>query len=474
LKSISNLSRVGAAFMLLSLGACGSSTSGGSNPQAAPTVNSTTPAGGATSVLAASTVSASFSEAMDPASISSSTFKLTSGTAMVPVAGSVAYTGSTAVFTHDAPLAADTTYTATITTGGKNMAGMALATRHTWSFSTGSVVVPPLAPTVVSNIPLDGAGNVMANGVVSVTFSEPMDQATLTNTTFTLTSGTPAVAVAGSVTCASSKAEFMPAAHLSADTTYTATVSVGAMSMLGTAIAASHSWSFTTGSMMPSGNPVNLGMAGGFVILAETKISTVPASVITGNLGISPAAASYITGFSLTADSTNVFSTSPQVTGKVYASDYAVPTPSNLTTAIGDMGLAFTDAAGRAPDVTELGAGNIGGMTLPAGVYKWGTGLLIPTDVTLSGSATDVWIFQIAQDLTLSSAVKIHLAGGALPKNIFWQVAGLVDLGTTSHLEGVLLTQTAVTLRTGASVNGRLLAQSAVSIDGSTVVEPAP
>ena len=199
-----------------------------------------------------------------------------------------------------------------------------------------------------------------------------------------------------------------------------------------------------------------------------------PTSAVTGNLGVSPAAATFITGFSLTADSTNVFSTSPQVTGKVYAADYAPPTPSNLTTAVGDMELAFTDAAGRAPDVTELGAGNIGGMTLAPGVYKWGTGLLIPTDVTLTGSATDVWIFQIAQDLTMSSGAKILLAGGALPKNVFWQVAGLVDLGTTAHFEGVVLTQTSITLRTGASINGRLLAQTAVSIDGSTVVAARP
>ena len=220
-------------------------------------------------------------------------------------------------------------------------------------------------------------------------------------------------------------------------------------------------------------NAVNLGAAGDYVILAKSGISNVPTSAVTGDIGISPAAATYITGFSLTMDSTNVFSTSPQVTGRVYAADYAPPTPSNLTTAVGDMELAFTDAAGRAPDVTELGAGNIGGMTLDPGVYKWGTGLLIPTDVTLTGNATDVWIFQIAEDLTMSSAAQVLLAGGALPKNVFWQVAGLVDLGTTAHCEGVVLTQTSVTLRTGASINGRLLAQTAVDIDGSTVVEPA-
>jgi hypothetical protein len=219
---------------------------------------------------------------------------------------------------------------------------------------------------------------------------------------------------------------------------------------------------------------VNLGMAANYAILAKSGISVVPTSSITGNLGVSPAAATYVTGFALMADSTNVFGTSSQVTGKVYAADDAAPTPSNLTTAVGDMQLAFTDAAGRAPGVTELGAGNIGGKTIAPGVYKWGTGVQVPTDVTLTGKATDVWIFQIAQDLTMSNGTKIVLSGGALPKNIFWQVAGLVDIGTTAHCEGVVLTKTSVALKTGASINGRLLAQTAVTLDTSTVVAPAP
>jgi hypothetical protein len=223
-----------------------------------------------------------------------------------------------------------------------------------------------------------------------------------------------------------------------------------------------------------SSSMVNLRSAGAFAILAKSGISTVPASAVTGDLGLSPAAATFITGFSLIADATNVFATAPQVTGKVYAADYAAPTPSKLTTAVSDMQLAFADAAARTPGVTDLGAGNIGGMTVAPGVYKWGTGLLIPTDLTLTGGATDVWIFQIALDLTVSSAVKVVLAGGALPKNVFWQVAGLVDLGTTAHLEGTVMAQTSITLRTGASINGRLLAQTSVDIDGSTVVEPSP
>jgi hypothetical protein len=215
---------------------------------------------------------------------------------------------------------------------------------------------------------------------------------------------------------------------------------------------------------------VDLGTASQFVILAETGISTVSPSVITGDLGLSPAAATYVTGFSPTLGASGAFSTSSQVTGKIYAADYASPTPTMLTTAIGDMGAAFTAAAGRAPDVTGLGAGSIGGKTLPAGVYRWGTGLLMATDVTLAGSATDVWIFQIAKNLTVSDGAHLVLSGGALPENVFWQVSGNVSLGTTVQFDGTILSQTGITLNTGASITGRLLAQTAVTLDANTIV----
>lgn len=227
-----------------------------------------------------------------------------------------------------------------------------------------------------------------------------------------------------------------------------------------------------TESLLTTSGSVNLGTAGSFVILTKTGVTSVPPAAITGDLGTSPIAAAAITGFALVADSTNVFSTSSQVTGNVYAANYASPTPSKMTTAIGDMEHAFTDAAGRAPGVTELGAGNIGGRTLVAGVYKWSTGVLVPTNVTLEGSSTDVWIFEIAQDLTMSSATSIILHGGARPENVYWQVSGGVVLGTTAHLEGVVLAKTAITLAAGASVRGRLLSQTAVTLISNTVAEP--
>jgi hypothetical protein len=219
---------------------------------------------------------------------------------------------------------------------------------------------------------------------------------------------------------------------------------------------------------------VNLGAAAPFVVLAKAGISNVPASAITGNLGVSPIAATALTGFSLIADSTNTFSTSSQVTGKIYAADYAPPTPDNLTTAVSNMETAYTDAAGRSPDFTELYAGDLSGQTLAPGVYKWSTGVLITTDVTLAGGANAVWIFEIAGDFTMGSGAQVLLSGGAQANNIFWQVGGGVGvvIGTSAHVEGNILAQKAIHLRTGASLNGRALAQTAVTLDQNTLVIP--
>jgi len=214
--------------------------------------------------------------------------------------------------------------------------------------------------------------------------------------------------------------------------------------------------------------PVNLGAAGNFVVLAQSEITNVPTSAVTGNVGLSPATGA---GIGLTC---------AQVTGTIYSVDAAGPLPclvtdaTGLTAAINAKGTAYTDAAGRAPDYTELGAGNIGGLNLGPATYKWTTPVLIPTNVTLTGGPNDVWIFQIAQGLTVSSGVQVILAGGALPKNIFWQTFAAADIGTTSKFSGVILSQTSIAMKTGASINGRLLAGTAVTLDQNTVTQPAP
>jgi hypothetical protein len=219
----------------------------------------------------------------------------------------------------------------------------------------------------------------------------------------------------------------------------------------------------------------DLGAAGNYAILAKTGISTTGVTSISGHIGVSPVAASYITGFGLIADASNQFATSSLVVGggRVYAADYSAPTPTNMTSAISSMETAYTSAAGRTlPDFIELGAGSIGGLTLIPGLYKWSSSVGIPTDVVISGSSTDVWIFQIAGNLNLAGAKNITLTGGALAKNIFWQVAGQVVINTTANFKGIILAKTSVVLNNGAMLTGRIFAQTAVSLDGVTLTLP--
>ena len=137
------------------------------------------------------------------------------------------------------------------------------------------------------------------------------------------------------------------------------------------------------------------------------------------------------------------------------------------------MQTAYTDAAGRSlPDYLNLGSGNIGGRTLAPGLYTWGTGVTIPNDVTIAGGADDVWIFQISNNLDVSSAKHVILSGGAQARNIFWQVAGQVTIHANAHFEGVILCQTGITLQTNASLHGRALAQSLVAIDNNAITAP--
>ena len=276
--------------------------------------------------------------------------------------------------------------------------------------------------------------------------------------------------MAGTVSYADLTATFKPVALLE-NTTYTGTITTAVKSTSGVALANEVKWTFTTGTSATGISPVDLGSAGDFVFLAKTAINNSPTSKVTGDIGISPAATTFITGFSL-VDATG-YATSSQITGKAYAADMADPTPENLTLAVEDMILAYEDAAERInPDFNELATGNIGGKTLVSGVYKWTNTVTAPTNLVISGSSTDVWIFQIAGDLTVSAGVNITLSGGAKPENIFWQVAGAVSLGTTSDFKGIVLCMTGITLQTDAVFKGRALAQTAVILDSNVVSEP--
>jgi uncharacterized repeat protein (TIGR02543 family) len=218
-----------------------------------------------------------------------------------------------------------------------------------------------------------------------------------------------------------------------------------------------------------------LGGAANFSILTESGISTTGITSITGNIGVSPITSTAITGFGLIMDANGQSAHTPIVTGSVYSADYAVPTPGNLTTAIGDMETAYTNSNNLvtpAP-IVGLGAGNISGLTLAPGLYKWSTQLLITnTGVTLAGGPNDTWVLQIGADLIVNNTAIIHLTGGAQAKNIYWVVAGQATLGTAVDFSGNILCKNLISLNTGAKVTGRLLSQKAVTLNASTVILP--
>jgi hypothetical protein len=216
--------------------------------------------------------------------------------------------------------------------------------------------------------------------------------------------------------------------------------------------------------------PIELGYAETFAILSQSGITDVYPSNVIGDVGTSP-----ITGAALLLSC-------GEVTGNVYSVNAAGPMPCTtsdapfLTAAVGDMGYAYTNAAGRvSPDATELAAGTIGGLTIEPGLYKWSSSVLIDQSLSLDakGNPNAVWIFQIAGTLTQAGSTQVILTGGAQTKNIFWQVAGAVTIGTYAHFEGIVLAKTMVAVNTGASVNGRLLAQTAVTLQMNTITQPA-
>jgi len=333
-------------------------------------------------------------------------------------------------------------------------------------------VVSGPGPTVVSTNPASDATGVLRDTDVVFSFSEEMDPSTINSATFLLQIGTQLVP--GKVVYSGTTATFTPDEPLLAGKPYTATITTGAKDTNGRPLTPRKVWQFVTaGPSTPTLGAVALGAAGKYVILAKSAITNSSTSGITGDLGLSPAATSYITGLDL-ANATG-YATSSQVNGKIFAADMPNPIPATLTTAVGNMLTAYNDAAGRpTPEFIEFGDGNLGGKTLPAGLYKWTSDLTLPSNVTLSGNDKEVWIFQISGDLIVSPAVRVMLSGGAQPKNIFWQVAGQATVGAAAHMEGIILSNTGITFQTGSSLRGRALAQTAVVLDANTVTGPDP
>jgi len=443
----------------------------------APTVSSTVPAASATAILIDVAVSATFDEAMDAATITTDTFTLAAGA--TAVAGVVNYdvASMTATFTPTANLANATEYTATITVGALDVAGNALADPHSWTFTTGALA-DTTRPTVTSTVPADGAVDIAVNANITATFSEAMNAATIIGANFTVVGGS---AVAGAVTLVGNTATFNPTSDLALGQLHTVTISTAVADSAGNTLLTAKVWTFTTVAPVAAlgPDPVLLGSAGNYVILAETTVTNTTGSMVTGDIGLSPGLSAALTGFSLTAVGDHA--TSAQVVGNLYAADMTAPTPATLTTAVGDKLIAYNDAAGRASTDPELSpteyfldefAGEIGGELLVPGLYEYTTSITIPANVTFSGSAIDTWIIQTPNDLTISANMDVLLAGGALPENIFWQVAGIVTIEAGAHFEGIILGGTQIILQTGASLTGRALATTQVTLDAVTVVGP--
>ncbi len=338
-----------------------------------------------------------------------------------------------------------------------------------------------VAPAVAATTPADGATGVAFNAPITATFSEAMDPLTLDATTFTLANG--ATAVPGAVTCAGATAVFTPSALLDPTTVYTATVTVGARSLAGNALAGAHTWSFTTWTQAAQAVTqvlVPLGACSNFAILASAAITNIPTSSITGDIGLTPDAGANISGFSEPG-------TCPEVTGKVYAVDASGPAcavvdPVRLTSAKTDAEVAFVNARAAVRGTPQAISGNLNGLTLYPGLYESGSSLEISPGGFLyldaQGDGNAVFILRSATSITTEATSEVVLAKGAKAANVYWTAGSAVTLGTNSIMKGTIIAGTSLSLLTGANLEGRALNQGAaaeaVTLDSCTITVPAP
>jgi len=425
----------------------------GANPCQAPAPPiSETPPNGSIGVCPNIVVAVTFPQAMDPATIIITTFTVTPG-----ATGTVTHDVSNTIFTFtpSSTLALSTLYTATITTGAKDPFGNALASNFVWTFTTGtSACTPPPPPTVISVTPPGGAAGVCPNTVITATFSEAMEPATINDTTFTVAPG-----VTGTVTMDGTGrvAAFTPSANLALGTTYTATITTGVQDLFGNALASNFVWSFTTATLACQA-PVPLGSAANFDILAASTVTNTGPTIISGgDLGLSP-------GSSVTGVPPGTL-TPPAVT---HLTD-PVAAQAQL-----DLTIAYNYAAGLTG--AALLPGDMRGLTFTPGLYKTSsTVMLSGGNVTLDaqGNANAVFIFQIGSTLTTITNTQVVLAGGTQAKNIFWQVGSSATLGTNSVFKGNILALASITITTGVNLEGRALASTAaVTLDSNTITAP--
>jgi hypothetical protein len=417
----------------------------------APVVLSTVPADTATSVAQTTFISATFSNSMDATTLSAA-FLVKQGSTVID--GSVALESvDSAVFTPAAALDPSLVYTATITTGATDTGGLALAADYTWMFTTAANANPP---EVTATSPVNLALNARVSTKPTATFSKAMNPSTINAQTFRLRQGLTPIAGVVTLDGARNTAKFSPSVPLSTSMLYTATITTGAKDTGGGALAADFTWTFTTGAC--SQGTVDLRTAGRFGVLASSTVTSTGPTSVTGDLGVSPGTA--ITGFP------------PGIlVGTKHAGN---PTAAR---AAADLVTAYNDAAGRVGCAVTV-AGNLGGMTLAPGLYKSTSSLAISSgDLTLDaqGDGDAIFIFQMASTLTTTAGRRVTLANGARAANIFWQVGTSATFGTNSVFAGTVMAQAAITMGTGATLDGRALARTAaVALDRNTIVKPAP
>jgi hypothetical protein len=430
----------------------------------APLVTAANPVDGATNVPLDIKVMATFSEAMDPAAINPSTFTLAQG--VTPIEGNVSYfdLGATAVFSPASTLLPGTVYTATInvTTGVRDQANNAMASNFVWVFTTGTGM-DMASPTAITANPANNATSVALDTKVHVTFSEPMDAASITALTYRLT-GPGVTAISGAVgyNVSNRIATFTPSANLATNTLFTATVTVGAADVAENALASEYVWTFTTGAESSSAPlPVNLRSAGAFAVFAGSTITSTGPTRLNGDLGLSPGTA--VTGFPPGI-----------VNGTTHAGDAtAIQTKLDVTTAF-DEARALSSGAITLPE-------NLGGMTITPGLYNHpssaqiaGTGSAAILTLDALGDPSAVFIFKIGSTLTTASGSSVILSGGARATNVFWSVGSSATLGTTSVFCGSILADQSIAVTAGVEINGRALSRvAAVTLDSNIITAPS-
>ena len=384
-----------------------------------------------------------FSEAMDPASINTGTF-LVAG-----VTGTVTYdpANKIAAFKSSGDYAANTMYSAQITTGAKNTSGTSLAAAFDFSFTT-RLTADKSPPDVFAINVAAGATCVPQNQKITVTFDEQMDSLTINPTTVSI------LGVAGAVTydVVSQNATFTPSANLTANTKYTIMVTTGVKDLGEVPMAAPYSQTFTTGPCTSGVQIVALcPFEGGFSVLAGSAITNTGSTTVSGDVGIYPGTA--VTGFPPGLQS-----------GTIHIADSAAAQAQAALTA------GYIDAAGRLGGTSV--SGDLVGRTLTKGVYKSSSSLAVSGDVTLDaqGDPSAVFIFQIGSTLTTGSGSHIVLANSASACNVFWQVGSSATLGTDSYFKGNILALTSITITTGVNLEGRALARNgAVTLDSDVI-----